>query len=81
MHVDLSDLDHLMDTPRTGVQVSNEELDVSAHTLAASAADVWEVTPLQTKDGFGRVREQTVLQVAAEGAAALVSNNPNSKPA
>ena len=56
MHVDLTDLDQMMGAPRAAETVTNEKLDVSAHTLAASAADIWEMTPLQTKDGFGRVQ-------------------------
>jgi len=36
--------------------VANETIDVSSHALAAAAADVWEMTPLQSKDGFGRAQ-------------------------
>lgn len=53
-HIPLPDLDHMVGRRDATVPVANETIDVSSHALAAAAADVWEITPLQGKDGFGR---------------------------
>ncbi len=55
-HIPLPDLDQMTGVVDAKVSVANETIDVSSHALAAAAADVWEMTPLQTKDGFGRAQ-------------------------
>lgn len=54
MHTPLPDLDQMTGTPGAIVAVYSESVDVSAHVLAEATSDVWEMTPLQGKNGFGR---------------------------
>ena len=55
-HFPLPDLNQMTGVNDAEVPVTNETIDVSSHALAAAAADVWEMTPLQGKDGFGRAQ-------------------------
>jgi len=53
-HIQLPDLDQMTGATSASVSVYGEHVDVSAHVMAAATADVWEMTPLQDKNGFGR---------------------------
>lgn len=39
----------------TELPVYKEHIDLTAHQFAEAVEDAWHYTPLQTKDGFGRV--------------------------
>lgn len=55
-HIPLPDLDQMTGTSDTAVAVIREDLDVTAHVLAEATSDVWHMTPLRTKDGYGRAQ-------------------------
>ncbi|MEO0452291.1 MAG: AraC family transcriptional regulator [Pseudomonadota bacterium] len=53
-HIPLPDLDQMTGASNAGMSVYGEHVDISAHSMAAATSDVWEMTPLQDKNGFGR---------------------------
>ena len=54
VHTALPDLDDMTGASRASASVFREDVDVSAHVMAEATADIWEMTPLQDKNGFGR---------------------------
>ena len=56
MHFDLPDPAQMVGQEPVMLPVYTEHVDVTAHEFAEGMAVAWDMTPLQTKDGFGRVR-------------------------
>ena len=52
----LTDLDEIISGSEEVVSTIYEPVDLSAHVVAEAMSDVWHMTPLQDKDGFGRAQ-------------------------
>lgn len=55
MHFDIPDPARMTGAERVMLPIHREHVDVTAHEFAVGTANAWHLTPLQTKDGFGRV--------------------------
>ncbi|MEL6723878.1 MAG: AraC family transcriptional regulator [Pseudomonadota bacterium] len=56
MFFDLPDPAQWTGSEAVMLPIYKEHVDVTAHEFAAGTAVAWHLTPLQTKDGFGRAR-------------------------
>ena len=55
-YIPLTDLDEIISGSEEVVSTIYEPVDLSAHVVAEAMSDVWHMTPLQDKDGFGRAQ-------------------------
>ena len=55
-HIPLLDLDQMITGSGETLSTFYETVDLSAHVIAEAMSDVWHMTPLQGKDGFGRAQ-------------------------
>ena len=55
-HISLPDLDQMITGSGPVLSTFYEPLDLSAHLVAEAMSEVWHMTPLQGKDGFGRAQ-------------------------